>query len=220
MSKSLMDKINAGREYRSMKFECRAQAEGAEPSYIVEGYASTFDESYSMGSGNGWEFYERVSPKAFEKTDMSDVIMQFDHEGRVYARISNGTLTVTTDEHGLKVSANLGGTEEGRKLCEEIRGGYINKMSFGFTVRGESFSEERKENGVTVYTRTIDDVAKLYDVSAVSLPANDGTEISARKLRDGLTARLEAERLNEERQKDIAKELEVKEARLKVLKLL
>ena len=125
---------------------------------------------------------------------MSDVIMQYDHEGRVFARTSNDTLQLTPDGHGLEVNAYLGGTEGGRALYGEIRGGYTNKMSFGFRVGADDI-EERTIDGKTIYVRTITKISRLYDVSAVSLPANDGTEISARSLRDGAIARLEAERL-------------------------
>ena len=58
------------------------------------------------------------------------VVMQYDHEGRVFARLSNGTLQLESDEHGLKVRADLSGTELGRNLYEEIKGGYTTKMSF------------------------------------------------------------------------------------------
>ena len=73
---------------------------------------------------------------------MSDVIMQFDHQGRVFARKSNDTLQLEVDDHGLKVTADLGGTEIGRQLYEEIKGGYVTKMSFGFTVAKDSMDPQ------------------------------------------------------------------------------
>ena len=96
------------------------------------------------------------------------------------------------------IDADLGGTEIGRELYEEIKGGYIDRMSFGFTVRGDEWSD-RMEDGVEIRTRRITDIGKLYDVSAVSIPANDSTSISVRSLVDGEIARLEAERLEQER---------------------
>ena len=131
----LMDKkIENGREYRSMMMDV-ADAED----YMVEGYATTFDDPYHLynttdRNGNEVEVKEVVSRNAFDSTDMSDVIFQYDHEGRVFARLSNKTMTLEADEHGLKVRAYLGGTEIGRNLYEEIKGGYTDKMSFGFTV--------------------------------------------------------------------------------------
>lgn len=132
---------------------------------------------------------------------MSDVIMQYDHEGRVFARSRNNTLNVGTDEKGLLIEADLGGTEIGRELYEEIRGGYTDKMSFGFTVASDEIESNKAQDGRDEYLRTITGIKKLYDVSAVSLPANEGTSISARTLDliDGEIERIRAERLEAEK---------------------
>lgn len=189
-----------------MTIEKREPVEGEEERKIVTGYASTFDEPYKLFDWDGFEYWEVVDRTAFDNTDMTDVIMQYDHEGRVFARTRNNTLAVNVDDHGLKIEADLGGTELGRELFNEISGGYTDRMSFGFTVNGESEEREVLENGVTKYTRHIGSVAKLYDVSAVSIPANDGTEIGAdaaarsiRSLSDGVIAKIQAERLEEEK---------------------
>jgi HK97 family phage prohead protease len=148
---------------------------------------------------------------------MSDVIMQYDHKGRVFARTRNNTLRVEPDEKGLFIEADLGGTEIGRELYEEISGGYTDRMSFGFTVTGESEDKEQNEDGIWIYTRHITKVGKLYDVSAVSLPANDGTSIAADAvtrsigdLTDGVIERIQAERLEEEKRKLEQRRAEVK----------
>jgi len=192
MSKNIQKKLNDGRQYRNMILEVKELDQ--EESYIVKGYATTFNESYRLFGTDEYEVQEMVSDKAFEECDMSDVIMQYDHQGRVFARISNNTLNLTTDEHGLLIEADLGGTEEGRKLYEEIKGGYTNKMSFGFTVADDEVLE-KSEDEKRIYLRTITKIGKLFDVSAVSLPANDMTEISARAFCDGVIAEAEAERL-------------------------
>ena len=208
--------IKNDREYRNMRIQTRALAEGEEDKKIVTGYASTFDDPYYLFGWDNVEIWEVVDHGAFESTDMSDVIMQYDHEGRVFARTRNNTLVVGEDEHGLKIEADLGGTEIGRELYEEISGGYTDRMSFGFTVDGESEDREELENGVVRYTRHIKSVKKLYDVSAVSLPANDGTEIGAdavarsvRNLTDGVIEKIQAERLE-------AEELELERRRAEV----
>ena len=192
--------IKKDREYRNMVLEVRT-ADETEPELeerkIVRGYATTFNEPYTLYQDDDWRFDEVVDSHAFENTDMTDVIMQYDHEGRVFARMSNNTLTVIPDEKGLLIEADLGGTELGRQLYEEIRGGYTNKMSFGFTVDGEAETKEMVD-GTTVYTRTITSVRKLYDVSAVSIPANDATSISVRNLTDGVIEKIQAERLEAE----------------------
>lgn len=199
-----MKKITDGRQYRNI-VEIRAKEDEQEKR--VEGYATTFNEPYVLFKDGDYTFREQVDPKAFDECDMSDVIMQYDHEGRVFARLSNKTLELTVDNHGLFISADLGGTEIGRNLYEEIKGGYTNKMSFGFTV-GEDKREvtENKETGEVDVLRTITKISKLYDVSAVSLPANDGTEISARNFCNGVIEEIKAERLKkEQRERQIKK---------------
>ncbi len=197
MSKTLEEKLNENRSYRNTRpFEIREQEDGK---MAVEGYATVFNEAYEIGSWDGWDGYrvillEKVDPSAFDKCDMKDVIMQYNHEGRVFARTSNGTLELATDQKGLKVFAQLQGTEIGRQLYEEIQGGYTTKMSFGFIVRKDKREEETDdENRIRTITRTITDISKLFDVSAVSIPANDATEISARSYADGVIAELQEE---------------------------
>ena len=193
--------VKSDREYRDMTIEVRsAETEDVEQEErkVVTGYASTFNEPYTLFENDDWRFNEVVDAEAFANTDMSDVIMQYDHEGRVFARMSNNTLTVTPDEKGLLIEADLGGTELGRQLFEEIRGGYTNKMSFGFTVDGEDILDTKDVDGKDLTVRTITSVRKLYDVSAVSLPANDATSISVRSLTDGEIERIRAERLEAE----------------------
>ena len=185
------------REYRTLAAVMEVREQASEDEMIVEGYATTFNQPYELYSYGEYRYVEQVDPAAFDECDMSDVIMQYDHEGRVFARMSNNTLTVTPDEKGLLIEADLGGTELGRQLYEEIRGGYTTKMSFGFTVDGEVETKE-KVDGTEVYTRTITSVRKLYDVSAVSIPANDATSISVRNLTDGVIEKIQAERLEAE----------------------
>ena len=190
------------REYRKFEgMEIRSADDGG---MFVEGYATTYNQPYQLWRDKDMTVNEQVDPHAFDETDMTDVIMQYDHEGRVFARIANGTLELTSDEHGLKVVANLGGTAIGRQLYEEIQGGYTNKMSFGFTVTGEKKKTTKDADGHVTILRTITRIGKLYDVSAVSLPANDATEISSRTIGDGLIAEaLKEVQAEEERQRRI-----------------
>ena len=202
--KNLTAKLDEGRQYRNIdvsSFERRAEDEQK----IVEGYATTFDAPYELFSMDGYTVMEQIDKRAFDDTDMSDVIMQYDHEGRVFARQSNGTLELRSDDHGLHVRADLGGTEIGRQLFEEISGGYTTKMSFGFRVGEDerTVTEDHETNNVTVL-RTITKISKLYDVSAVSLPANDGTSISSRNFAEGVIEEVKqeiAKREEKERQK-------------------
>ena len=172
---------------------------------IVEGYASTFDSPYQLFRSGGIAVYEKIERSAFDGAKMSDVIFQYDHEGRVLARQSNGTLGVMCDAHGLYMRADLSGTKAGRELYKEIRGGYTTKMSFGFMLEESDFEEVAEEEilGFSTgsldrcYLHTIRKVSEVFDVSAVSLPANGGTAISARSRRalgnEGWRARLALE---------------------------
>lgn len=192
---SIQKKIESGREYRDLRLDIIEDNEEK----IVEGYATTFDEPYHLyyfenERGEEREVLEQVDRSAFIDADLSDVIFQYDHEGRVYARLSNGTMDLSEDEHGLKVTADLGGTAAGRELYEEIKGGYTTKMSFGFTVADDDIRALSDGN----YLRTIKSIGKLFDVSAVSYPQNNFTEISARSHCDGVIAEIEAERLRAE----------------------
>lgn len=206
--KTLDVRLKEGREYRDIP--PLERIEGDEK--IVEGYATTFNQPYELFrdsfDGNLVIFREQVDAHAFDNTDMNDVIMQYNHEGRVFARTKNGTLGLNADQTGLHIRADLGGTEIGRQLYEEIEGGYTDKMSFGFRVSKDKNeqTEERDENGRVTVTvlRTIQEISKLYDVSAVSLPANDATSISARNLCDGVIEGIKEEflaREQRERQK-------------------
>lgn len=213
----LLEKISKGREYRDLQLNI-VEVESEEPSYRVEGYATTYDEPYLLYTIPGdtpVEVYEQVDRHAFDNTDMSDVIMQYDHQGRVFARISNDTLRLDKDaEKGLFINAYLGGTTLGKQLYEEIKGGYTNKMSFGFTVDGDNLQDISRE-GKPMYLRTITGISKLFDVSAVSLPANDATSISARSYVDGVITELETERKKLAEQKALRESLELRIRSLK-----
>lgn len=144
-----------------------------ESDYYVEGYATTFDK-YVLMERNGRKIYEEVARNAFDQTDMSDVLFQFDHDQFVYARTGNGSLGIEVDDHGLFIWADLSRTSRARQLYEDIQAGNITQMSIRCRA-ATSFDGE---------TQTIERVSKLIDVSAVSIPANNHTEIIARKVNE------------------------------------
>ena len=123
------------REYRMINVSDLETRDDQDGKKIVEGYATTFNQDYKLFGDDRFQVLESIDRHAFDNADMADVIMQYDHEGRVFARKSNGTLVLTADDHGLKIRADLGGTDIGRQLYEEIKGGYTTKMSFGFSVK-------------------------------------------------------------------------------------
>jgi len=183
------------REYRNL-FEMNP-VEEKEQEYRVEGYATTFTP-YLLWEYDGVKYYEEIDSRAFDEADMSDVIMQYDHEGKVLARTSNGSLVIKTDDRGLFISADLSKSTAAREMHEEIKAALVTKMSWAFTVAEESYNSETR-------TRKILKVKKVYDVSAVSIPANDGTEISARSFLDGVIEKEKQELLERTKQIEIFK---------------
>lgn len=169
-----------------------ADEENEAPQYIVEGYATTYDDPYTLFEYDGIKYNETISRDALAGADMSDVIFLYNHEGMVFARQKNGTLSLTSDEKGLHVWADLGSTEDSRRMFESIKAGLVTQMSWAFTVADENYDEE-------THTRNITSVRKIYDVSAVSIPANPNTDISeaARRSFDGVIKAEEEKRRSE-----------------------
>lgn len=166
--------------------------------YYVEGYATTFDDPYVLWEEDGVQYKEVIDRNALVGADLSDVIMQRDHTGTVLARLSNGTLIILPDPTGLFVAADLSKSVAARNLHEEITNKLITKMSWAFTVAEESYDR-------VTHTRRILRIKKVYDVSAVSLPANPSTDISARSWLDGV--------IEAERQERLAAEAAVRRAK-------
>lgn len=154
--------------------------------YRAAGYASTF-EPYLLYEDDEGPVYEQILPDAFDGADMTDVIFQYDHEGRVYARTTNGSLLLTVDDHGLYTQEDLSLTSSSRSMWEDIHAKLITRMSFCFTVAAWHYEPRTSTN-------VIERIAKVYDVSAVSIPANPGTDIESRCALDGVIAGIRAER--------------------------
>ena len=190
------------REYRSMELHINQEET---PSYEVKGYASTFEPYKMFTDEDGVDYYERIDPHAFDDADLSDVVFRIDHEGAVYARTSAGTVELWTDEHGLGNRADLSKTQKARDLYEDIAAGNYPKMSFAFTVAEDHYDR-------ATHTRVVDRIAKVFDVSPVSFPANPTTElsISTRDYFNGVIEAEKAERLEREKR-------EIQKRRIKLL---
>ena len=156
------------REYRSMPL--MQLKDGTENEFRASGYATTYNDPYLLINidPDGTVYVDNV--QIDENTDMSDVIFQYDHDGMVFARMSNGTLALSSDDHGLKVDVDLSKTADARNMFENISSGMVKEMSWAFTVDGQEFDKES-------HTRKITHISKIFDVSAVSIPANPNTEI-------------------------------------------
>ena len=197
--------IKDNREYRNIpieNFEIRKAEDGSEESsFLVEGYATTWDE-YVLFEEDGVQYKEQILPEAFKDADMSDVIFVKDHQGTVFARTKNGTLTLEVDEHGLKVRADMSKTPSAREAFEEISSGMYDQMSFAFTVNNDEYDKK-------THKRTIKGLRKLYDTSFVGFPANPGTDIGV-ATRDYFNGVIEMERTER-----FAQESALKQARAK-----
>lgn len=191
-------KPESGTQYRYMSMPLQSVAQGAkriDSQYYVEGYASTFDAPYELGRDlDNQPYYEVIASSAFASANMGDVIMQYDHAGHVFARQSNGSLIVEPDAHGLFMAADLSRSQASRDLYEEIAAGLTTKMSWAFSPDYSSMTYDEATR-----TQTINKVFRVYDVSAVSLPADEDTEISARDAVAGAADRVRLEQAEREK---------------------
>ena len=189
--------VTTDREYRAMALPLATVMSGRakrfETDQYVEGYAAKFDTPYVIWEYDGIQYKEVIDRNALEEADLSDVIMQYDHAGKVLARLSNKTLGIEADSIGLFVFADLSKSRAATDMHEEISAGLVNKMSWAFRVLEDSYNKETR-------TRTILKIKKVYDVSAVSRPANSDTEIAARSWLDGVIEAEGREALARQRQ--------------------
>jgi HK97 family phage prohead protease len=190
----MMMPIKPDREYRALMQPLQTKIDSE---YYVEGYATTF-EPYLLYEIDGVKYYEKIDRGALDGADMSDVIMQYDHMGKVLARMSNGTLGINIDNNGLHVYADLSKSAAAKELYEEIKNGLVTKMSWAFTVAEDDYDRDNR-------MRIIKRVKKVYDVSAVSIPANADTEISARAWLNGVIEAQRRESFERQAKIDLAK---------------
>jgi len=197
--------MKSDREYRTLNIEVETRNEAGDPSYIVRGYASTYQPYVLFTDEEGNEYKEVIEPTAFDEADLSDVVFRVDHEGTVYARSSAGTLKVGFDEHGLFDEADLSKTAKARGLFEDIAAGNYPKQSFAFIVKEDEYDKKTR-------TRTIKKISKVFDVSPVSFPANPTTEldIATRDYFNGVIEMEKAERLESEKREKAKQLLELK----------
>lgn len=134
----------------------------------VSGYAAVFDDITDIGY-----FKERIARGAFEGVMQDDVRLLINHTGVPLARTMNGTLDLEVDDTGLRYTARLADTTEGRDLYKLIKRGDISQSSFAFTIADEDW--DRKAN-----LRTITRMGALLDVSPVTYPAYPTTTVAAR----------------------------------------
>jgi HK97 family phage prohead protease len=167
-SRSKMKKIER-RTFTVRDVEARQAEDGT---MTLRGYAAVFnDASVPL------PFIETIAPGAFRKTlsETPDVRLLINHEGLPLARTKNGTLTLTEDDRGLYMDAQIADTNEGRDLYKLVERGDVDQMSFAFRVIRQKWSEDRT-------TRTLTEVSLADgDVSVVTYPAYPTTTVEARE---------------------------------------
>ncbi len=183
--------------------QMRAAETDDEDKMIVEGYAAVFNSKTTIWESrwSGYKYTEQIAEGAFDGAEMSRTVFKYNHgdNGLVLARVSNDTLSLSTDSKGLKVRAEIAQTTAGRDLYTLIKRGDLDKMSFAFTVAESTYKdiEDEKE-----YLTTIDRFDEIFDVSVVDFPAYDDTSIMARSGDDTAYYRkLDEQRLREKRRR-------------------
>ena len=136
---------------------------------IIEGYAALYNTETNIGP-----FKESISRGAFDNVLDNDVRALINHDpSLVLGRTSSGTLELTSDDVGLKYRVKLGNQQYATDLYESIQRGDISQSSFAFTIKDQTWSEDRS-------SRSVDEVAQLLDVSPVTYPAYKEATVVAR----------------------------------------
>lgn len=207
IEKLIEEKNMEFRDFRLTKIETRKEEEETE-SLVLEGIACNFDTETVLYKGSSYEMREKIATGAFDECDMTDVIFNYNHCGRVYARTRNKSLELGVENDGLHMRAVLMPDDNGHaELYRDIQSGLIDKMSFAFTVDQSSYEYVENSDEADVEIRTITKIGKLYDVSAVDIPAYDTTSISARRAFDLEKEKRNAESMDSEKRLRLAKAL-------------
>lgn len=171
----------AEREIRAAGLpEIRAEAEGIK----VAGYAAIFGEETNVGG----MFVEVIQRGAFKNAiGRDDVVFLINHHGLPLARSRAGTLKLTEDERGLYMETELDASDpDVARIVPKMQRGDLDKMSFAFWPEKQEWDDTGD-----IPRRTITEAA-LYDVSIVTTPQYDGTEIGLRSLQEHRSASQES----------------------------
>lgn len=183
------------KEKEIRKRDIQLRASSAEDNKMeIKGYAVVFNSPETC-----YGYTEVIAPTAFDETDMSDVVLRYNHNDSfiILARTRNKSLKLDTDGTGLSIDAFLQeDISDHRNIFNAIKTQLIDKQSFGFTVEEDEYDYESD-------TRIITKIGKLFDVSVVDQPFYNGTDVSvARNISDDFL----------KRRAELRKEYEAKEA--------
>jgi uncharacterized protein len=163
----ILKMITNDRNYRNFNVE------SGQDEYIVEGRAVVFDSPTMLYEWDGVQYFEIIDKNSFNGVDLSDVVLNIDHEGKPLARTKNGTLKLEIREDGLWFWADLSKSVQSREVYEEVKNGLFDKMSFSFTIKEHKYDKDTR-------TDTITKIKRLWDVSIVTYPAYEKTLLNAR----------------------------------------
>ena len=175
------------------KLDLQFRAEDTEDNKMeIKGYAVVFNSPETYG------YTEVISERALDNTDMSDVVLRYNHNDSfmVLARTRNHSLTLEKDDKGLMIDAVLqDNITDHRNIFNAIKSGLIDKQSFAFTVDEDEYDYDTD-------TRTITKIGKLFDVSVVDQPFYNSTDVVAVKDRNDEFMEKRA-KLREEHEKEL-----------------
>lgn len=198
---------------RTTNLTLRAEEQSNENEMRVSGYALKFDEPTMINSWGG-AFEERIDKNALKDADLSNVVLNLNHNmDKTLARTKNESLDLEVDDIGLKINGNIINTTEGKDAYEMVVSGLIDQMSF----QAEIIEDEWEESD-GVSKRIIKKLGRFFDVSAVTFPAYENTEILAQRDADSLlkehfkrSENMEENKINEIEKEETNKENKVDE---------
>ena len=172
------------KEIRAFTFEVRAEQD-EQHGNILTGRPIVYDARTDLG----W-YDEIIQSGALADTDLRDVRFLVNHNtdmiplARSRNNNANSTMQMTVDEQGMAIRVDLDveNNTEAKSLYSAVERGDIDGMSFMFTVDGDKWDDIESDHP----TRTITDISKVLEVSAVTFPAYQQTSITARGLEDAL----------------------------------
>ena len=181
---------------------------------IVEGYALRFNTlSNDLGG-----FVETISPEALKEADLSDVRCLIDHDSsKVLGRTTSETLELKVDDEGLYFRTQLPNTTYAKDLYENIRLGNINQCSFGFILDENGDEFEKREDGL--FKRTLRKIKSLFDVSIVTYPAYNDTQVAPALRSIEQIKEQELADIKAKQQEEVRKQTELLKMQLDLLKL-
>ena len=191
-------------EQRSYSFEVRAVS--GEKGNIITGRPIVYESKTDLG----W-FDEIIERGALDGADLTDVRFLVNHDiskiplARSRRNNGNSTMQLSPDYEGMAIEVQLDteNNSEARSLYSAVQRGDITGMSFMFSIDDEEWSDLESEHP----TRRIKKIGSVVEVSAVTFPAYDSTEINARSKEALESARLALEKAKEERGQSVETDL-------------